>query len=463
MPGYYRKKYQTYKGPAYWAAVARNKKLASKSYPKARGRGDYSTTLRKIKNSFKTFGRAIPKGTFQKMGGYMGGSAGADAGRLIQKMTGYGDYTSITNARAGGSGTGRYPVPEFTKGKRSTIVCHREYIQDIYSSATAGAFSLQSFPINPGMSQTFPWLSTVAQNFEEYKIKGMMFEYKSNSADALNSTNTALGTVILATDYNPLNASFTNKQQMENTEFSYSDRPSVDIRHPIECNRRDNPLGEFFVRSNAPSSADYDLRFTDLGNFMIASTGQQGTSVNLGELWVSYEIELLKPILGASTEQPLLSAHYINNGTQGTVATSSPFGSLAFSHQPIQQAGTTLPLTFNVGSQGVIQFPANIETGNYMIIYYLNGTPATLAFTGWTNPVNCTMLSMWNTGGVADAAAQAYGPAPTVSSGLMMVACIISITAPSSLQASIQLVTATIPTSGQYDVFVTQMNSNLLS
>jgi hypothetical protein len=39
----------------------------------------------------------------------------------------------------------------------------------------------------------FPWLSNIAQNFESYKLRGLVFEFKSMSGDALTSTNTALG------------------------------------------------------------------------------------------------------------------------------------------------------------------------------------------------------------------------------------------------------------------------------
>ena len=117
---------------------------------------------------------------------------------------------------------------------KSVIIRHREYLDDIVSSATPNTFKLQNFYINPGDRITFPWLSQIADSFEHYRIRGMIFEFRSMSADALNSTNTALGQVIMATAYNSALPNFNNKYEMENYEFGVSTKPSCSLMHPIE-------------------------------------------------------------------------------------------------------------------------------------------------------------------------------------------------------------------------------------
>lgn len=116
--------------------------------------------------------------------------------------------------------------------KNGVRIRHREFIQDVSSSTS---FVNQLFSINAGLASTFPWLSQIAPNFEQYKFHGLIFEFRSTSANALNSTNTALGTVILGTDYNTAAAAFTSKQQMENNEWTCSTKPSLSVIHPIEC------------------------------------------------------------------------------------------------------------------------------------------------------------------------------------------------------------------------------------
>jgi hypothetical protein len=73
------------------------------------------------------------------------------------------------------------------------MVMNREFIGDIITSSTAGAFSANTFYVNPGNANTFPWLSNVALQFESYTCHGLLFEYRTMSSDSLNSTNTALG------------------------------------------------------------------------------------------------------------------------------------------------------------------------------------------------------------------------------------------------------------------------------
>jgi len=119
-----------------------------------------------------------------------------------------------------------------------------------------------------------------------------VYEFKSTSADALNSTNTALGAVIMSTEYDLAKSPFTTKMQMENYEFTSSCKPSCSMLHPIECDPAQTPIPTQYVRNS--NSTVYDKRLTDLGLFQIATYGMQAAAV-IGELWVTYEIELLKP------------------------------------------------------------------------------------------------------------------------------------------------------------------------
>lgn len=70
--------------------------------------------------------------------------------------------------------------------------------------------------INPANRELFPWLSSIAGQFEEWVPHSIKFRFKTTSTDLAGAgTNPALGTVIMATDYNPYNALFASKQQME--------------------------------------------------------------------------------------------------------------------------------------------------------------------------------------------------------------------------------------------------------
>lgn len=230
-----------------------------------------------------------PPGPLTRLGTWAGNKLGGWLGGI----TGTGDYEN----------TGPIdPMPNIqtptvrNESDRSVVISHKEYIGDVITSPDAGDFRLMSFMVNPGNPSCFPWLSQLAPCFQEYQLNGCLFHFKSMSADALNSTNTALGQVVCATNYNVAQKNYESKFEMENTEFGSSSKPSVSFMHPIECDRRINVLGNLYVAPGGVPPPGSDPQFYNHANFQIATNGFQGSSVNVGELWVTYEVILRKPI-----------------------------------------------------------------------------------------------------------------------------------------------------------------------
>lgn len=218
-------------------------------------------------------------------GEYVGGAAA----NLVKQLTGFGDYAIKANALM--------PGGEINNPNTHGGVVYRgcEYLGDIISGA-ANSFNLQNFTINPGLESTFPKLSQFLANYEQYVIEGMFFEFRTMSADALNSTNTALGQVIMACNYNVLNPNFGTKAEMEEYDGGISVKPSESCKFFVECARSESPMDVLYTRATGvPNSGD--PRMYDLGNFQIATNGLQGANVNVGELWISYQVAGLKPKL----------------------------------------------------------------------------------------------------------------------------------------------------------------------
>ena len=51
--------------------------------------------------------------------------------------------------------------------------------------------------INLGKAESFPWLSQIAANYEEYEIKLLVFCYKSKVSDKSTSSDGHVGSVIM--------------------------------------------------------------------------------------------------------------------------------------------------------------------------------------------------------------------------------------------------------------------------
>jgi len=348
--------------------------------------------------------RAPTKGPtpFADAGGVLGGlagsflghpKAGSAVGRYlgsgVGKIFGMGAYSMKQNSIFDSTTQDQVPFMHSTDG--SIRIRHREFLTDIQSST---GFAAVAYQVNPGLRSSFPYLSAIAQQFEEYEFKGLVYEFKSTSADALNSTNTALGTVAMAAQYRADAPNFISKSDVLNHFWSTDTKPSNSALLPIECDPRENPGKVLYIRANALTGAQ-DKKWYDLCQVCVATYGMQAVAT-IGELWVSYDIVLRKPnpSLSQGLGIPLLSG-YTNPPTS---TGAQPFGSSRVVYY--DNFGATYTPT-------AITIPPLYE-GNYLFTYQLGavgtltGTPvvtltnATQAGTLWYTS-NATNLTLWVT------------------------------------------------------------------
>jgi len=311
---------------------------------------------------------------------------------LLPLVRGSGDYTIDGNSQQ---------VPQFASG-RTFRISHREYIQDVESSI---GFVNSTFPLNPANAACFPWLSNIALNFQEYIVHGMVFQFVSTSADALNSTNTALGTVIMGTDYNAANLPYASKQAAENAEFTVSCRPSMSLRHAIECDPHQSPIGELYIRTGAQPS-DTDIRLYDLGRFQIATQGMQAASVNIGELWVTYQVALFKPRLFSALGR-LSDAQYIASSAVVALTQADPIG--------VGVATPNIPSNFTLVYNNLPLCPTSqlVPNGSYCPF---QDTPTNSRFRFvppiYPQPVcyDCEVIWKWSSAQIMSATAPVFAP-----------------------------------------------------
>lgn len=341
-----------------------------------------------------SLGRALLTAGLGGLGGLLGPAGarvGASLGDWGANVLGMGDYEVKSNTLLEGNG-----VPKVHATKRGVSISHREFLGDVTGSSP---FTSRTYPINPGSSATFPWLSNIAAMFQSYRIKGMIFEFNSTSADALNSVNTALGTVIMSTQYNVALPSFVNKAEMEQYEYTVSGRPSRNLTHCIECDPSLQVMEHLFTRTGElPIGQDY--QFYDWGNFQLATVGMQAAAV-IGELWVSYEIEFLKPRIASGGCWPGDFTR-VSNGpyTQG----SNLLGNIQTN--PVGNLGVTIassPAGFNR-----ILLPTSISAGRFLLTVRWRGAIAA----GLVNPLVISSNITFQTNFQLGTQSQVFSPSP---------------------------------------------------
>lgn len=252
---------------------------------------------------------------------------GAMVGGALARFTGIGDYQLVYNSLLNGNANGMSRLP-----RRGVRVAEREYIGQIVSGALVGGssvFTNTSYPINPSDPNVFPWLSNLARLYDQWEPHGILFEFVSTSSDY--AALQALGTVVYATDYDPYDAEYTSKQEMEGAAFTCSTKPSLNMVHGVECDPSQRPTPLLYTdRTNGAP-----LTSTSLGNFQVATSGCAAAGITLGELWVSYDITFHKKQIPVG----ISSDHYVVAGT------SAAGGAALYTHLPY--VGNTPGLTIS--------------------------------------------------------------------------------------------------------------------
>lgn len=291
---------------------------------------------------------------------FLGSGAGRFLGGAVGKIFGSGAY-KMKGGNSSWNTTSQVPIMHSQQD--SIIFSHREYLGEVHSST---GFTIQRrVAVNPGISSSFPYLGPIAQNFSEYKFRGLVYEFKSTSADALNSTNTALGTVMMSAQYNADAPPPSGKLELLNEMWSADGKPSQNLYLPIECAPAENPMSILYTRgSDAPPG---DQKWFDLAAVTIATSGSQAVAV-IGELWVTYEVELKKPKM-SNTSGALAGNSWSYSSVLAT--TAIPLG------VQIRKVAYGVDCTVDANA-GKITFPAHIRGSRfYVFISYVATTTVT--------------------------------------------------------------------------------------
>jgi len=366
--------------------MAKRKKNGSKKVV-LRGRGDYVVdTPKGVQSAVSNIDSRLQKlesksgpktlvgqgaGLLGRAVGTLAGNAdlGESAGTGLAKWFGYGDYSLSSNSLITGEA---FTGLKFDKEKRGTRIIEREFIGDIVSGSLSGGateFTNQSFIVNPGDATTFPWLHRVAQNYDQWRPNGIVFEFISTSS-SFNGASQALGVVVAATDYDVMDQAYGSKVEMENADYSNSCKASDSLIHGLECAPHERADNLYYVRHGYVNPTTDSARFYDLGNFQIASKGMSTAGVVLGELWISYDITLFKKQLTDAGSTVAIASAYLTGADSVT-----PFGTA-------QDLYGTLGFRMN---STTFYFPPTVSTGIWGVFYYRTLRNSVLSLSSLTN------------------------------------------------------------------------------
>jgi hypothetical protein len=190
---------------------------------------------------------------------------------------GMGQRVAAPAASARAAMTGQ---PKVSTVKGGIRVSHTEAV-DLINGTTS--FLLRTYEVNPGNPDVFPWLSTKAAGYEQYKFESLTFHYETRT-----STDRA-GAVTGAFDYDVYDAQPTSATNMlsyrgaaEGVAWSPLLSWSADAKRAVAKLR--------YIRN--VHTVHGDQRMYDLANFYVATDNFASTEL-AGRLMVTYSVFML--------------------------------------------------------------------------------------------------------------------------------------------------------------------------
>jgi hypothetical protein len=192
-----------------------------------------------------------------------------------------------------------------------------------------------------------------------------VWTFRSTTSDIGSSTTGQVGTVILATNYNPDQPLFTDKKTMMEYYGAASVKATESLLSGVECDAKklSGSSGKY-VRTN-PVLSNTDLKSYDAGVFQVAvaNTPTAYANLSLGELWVSYTVVLRKPKFYSTLGFGIGRDLFVSGGSETAALLMGPQVSLLNGLQ--NNIGCAVTLTSNTMK---ITFPANYS-GNIAISF----------------------------------------------------------------------------------------------
>jgi len=312
-----------------------------------------------------------------------------------------------------------YPRPStarIVQRGNSVVVSHKELIGPIKSSI---AYRINSYDINPGYATCFSWLEGVAAHYEEYKFRSLNFTFHSACG------STTIGQMAMAFEFDPgdaLPADFAELVGFRDMKFISPYETAVTFTPDLRTGDRKPPRP---VRNGGRPISE--VMQTDLGRFYCATQGFAADAGIVGNLEVSYTVELLVQSL-----HPPISA------TASCVPenTSAPYNAAA-----TLTTQSVMPLTISSTAAGsVIRFIENFEGVLHMLVggtgltreprtgpvdAFTNGTLGLIAGTSVVNAATTSAASLFRVAARAGDAFNVYfngGDCTTLTSAILRIA-----------------------------------------
>jgi len=185
---------------------------------------------------------------------------------------------------------------QYQNGRDGIVVNHTELFDSLITDTTSptgpGGDVIWYWTIQPAFKELFPYLSRLAKLYEFYRIRNVTFKFKTQSNAGTD------GLVVMGYDLDPHDTTPTSdlagRQTLMSMEGSVSGSVWQDLEMTVQPRHIKDRFSAYpkglYVKSEGETASE--SRLSDFGIVYIGAFGTSATLKTLGDLYVSYEIEL---------------------------------------------------------------------------------------------------------------------------------------------------------------------------
>lgn len=252
--------------------------------------------------------------------------------RDLARATGIGAYGVGGKEKANvliNNGAARAPgVPAFTQESDTgaVTVSYRMFVKDIFAPGTSGVsgsakgFSVQSLDLNPGLEASFPWLSQVAANYEQYCMHQLIFTFVS-SVSSFETDTGVTGDILMLHQANEEDRVPQEAWMMKNTHGVVSGQVIDNLLCGVECDPAKTAGDDIkYVRYEGIDETKDKSKY-DKGRLVIATANcpDQLAGNKIGELWCSYTVTLSIPKVVTATAAAVRQDVFVHKDDASTI------------------------------------------------------------------------------------------------------------------------------------------------
>jgi len=162
-------------------------------------------------------------------------------------------------------------------------VANSELVASIVGSTD---FAVTKFTINPGLLATFPWLSTSAVQYQQYRFHRLAVRYVTRAPTS------STGSVIISPDYTASDDPPATETIASNTQDAIEDSTWKEITCRLDCRAMYATSQRKLVRAGNLAG---DMQLYDSARVYVCTIGQADDSTVIGKLWLDYDVEFFIP------------------------------------------------------------------------------------------------------------------------------------------------------------------------